>query len=308
MHSPRQFNAEVLEGESVLDALRRVSLLSDKELTEAAAKGAVWVSLRRGRGSTRPRRLRSMSSSVSPGSSVMLNYNPQVLASQPQPMWCVSDQVNYGIWFKPAGMLCQGSKWSDHTTATAVAAGMRSKPCFLVHRLDRAACGLLVLAYTKNSLRALADMFAAQKIAKTYLARVSGELSLDLPLIIETPVDEKSAITTLHDTLFDSATQTSRLRLSIATGRKHQIRKHLAAIGYPILGDRLYAEKHTKNHDEGSRAEDDEKIYTRQLADNSPEMNLQLVANELQFTCPFTRREVIVSIDAEKALAGQLTP
>ena len=303
MHSPRQFNAEVLDGESVLDALRRVSLLSDDELTEAAAKGAVWVSLRRGRGRTRPRRLRSMSTAVSQGSSVMLNYNPQILASQPQPMWCVSDQVNYGIWFKPAGMLCQGSKWSDHTTATEVAAGMRNKPCYLVHRLDRAACGLLVLAYTKNALRALADMFAAQNIGKTYTARVSGEVSLDFPLTINTPIDEKSAVTTLHDKLFDSATQTSTLRLSIATGRKHQIRKHLAGIGFAILGDRLYAERPAEKH-----AGDDEKKYAQNMVDKSPEINLQLVANELHFNCPFTRHEVRVTIDAEKALAGQLTP
>ena len=302
MQSARQFNAELLDGECVLDALRRVSLLSDQELTDAAAKGAVWVSLRRGRGSTRPRRLRSMSTSVSEGSSVMLNYNPRVLASQPQPMWCVSDQVNYGIWFKPAGMLCQGSKWSDHTTATEVAAGIRNKPCYLVHRLDRAACGLLVLAYTKNSLRALADMFAAQKIAKTYSARINGEVSLDFPLTIETPIDEKSAVTTLHDKLFNSATQTSMLRLSIATGRKHQIRKHLAGIGYPILGDRLYAGKQVEKQAEGNEGKCAEK-----LTNDSQEMNLQLVANELDFICPFTRHKVAVAIDAEKALAGQLT-
>ena len=302
MQSAKQFNAELLDGECVLDALRRVSLLSDNELIDAAAKGAVWVSLRRGRGSTRPRRLRSMSTSVSEGSSVMLNYNPQVLASQPQAMWCVSDQVNYGIWFKPAGMLCQGSKWSDHTTATEVAAGIRNKPCYLVHRLDRAACGLLVLAYTKNSLRALADMFAAQKIAKTYSARINGEVSLDFPLTIETPIDEKSAVTTLHDTLFNSATQTSMLRLAIATGRKHQIRKHLAGIGYPILGDRLYADKQVEKQAEGNEGKCAEK-----LPNDYQEMNLQLVANELHFTCPFTRHEVAVAIDAEKALAGQLT-
>ena len=282
----KQFTTEILMGECPLDALCRISQLPVEVVSDAASKGAVWVSLQRGQGRTRPRRLRSALTPVKEGSSVMLNYNPGVLATQPQDMWCVSDQVNYGIWFKPAGMLCQGSKWSDHTTATEVAAGIRDKSCYLVHRLDRAACGLLVLAYTKNALRRLADMFAQRQITKTYSARVNGDFTLDLPMTLNSPIDDKSAITTIHGKLFDSENQSTTLRISIATGRKHQIRKHLASIGYPIVGDRLYEGKST--------------IHSQTI-------NLQLVAQELNFKCPFTLEEVAVAIDSEKALIGELS-
>lgn len=282
----QQFNTEILAGESVLEALRRVSRLPDERVIEAACKGAVWITQRRGRGKTRPRRLRSLSASASQGSTVMLNYNPTVLATQPLTMWCVSDHVNYGIWYKPSGMLCQGSKWSDHTTVTEVAASMRKKPCYLVHRLDRAACGLLVLAYTKNALRALAELFAQRQIIKHYSARVRGEALLDFPMTLDTPIDDRSAKTSLHGKRFDSLSNTSTLHLTIATGRKHQIRKHLAGIGFPIVGDRL---------------------HTPAPGVNPDEPDLQLVAHELTFNCPFTQEQINVAIDAEKALAGQLT-
>lgn len=278
-----QYTTEVHAGETTLQALMRISVLSEPVVIEAAGKGAVWVSLQRGRGKTRPRRLHALGMDVPEGSTVMLNYDVQVLAQEPQLMHCLSDQVNYGIWFKPSGMLCQGSKWSDHTVATQVAASICDKHCYLVHRLDKATCGLLLIAYTKNALRKLNYLFEQRGIEKHYQAYVNGEFNYPLPLTMDTPIDARHALTTVASVRYDTAANRSALRLDIDTGRKHQIRKHLAGIGYPVIGDRLYSEQNTMN--------------------DSVE-NLQLVAYAVRFSCPFTKRDVAVSIDADKALKG----
>jgi len=268
-----------------MQALQRESMLSESVLLDAASKGAVWISLHRGKGQTRPRRLRSLSLEVSEGSEIILNFDEQVLAKKPQAMHCVSDHVNYGIWHKPAGMLCQGSKWSDHTVATQVAGKISGKHCHLVHRLDRAACGLLLIAYTKNALRSLAALFEKRQVSKTYQATVFGCLTQELPLQIDAPIDGRAALTTVQEANSDSARNRSVLLLSIDSGRKHQIRRHLAGLGHPIVGDRLYGQQN------------DNQVSA---------VDLQLVACRLGFTCPYTSEKVSVSIDAKAALCQRL--
>ena len=283
MKTATQYRTEIQAAESVLEALQRETQLPESVLYDAAVKGAVWVSLQRGKGKTRPRRLRSLGTDVSEGSGVILNYDSQVLAKEPLTMRCISDHVNYGIWYKPSGMLCQGSKWSDHTIATQVAASMTGKHCHLVHRLDRAACGLMLIAYTKNALRNLAALFEKRQVSKTYQATVDGEVAFELPLLIDDPIEGKSALTTIRQVNPDIANRRSILTLSIGTGRKHQIRRHLAELGHPIIGDRLYG-----------RLQDKE----------DSNINLMLDACHLSFKCPFTAKPVSVSIDANQAMSG----
>lgn len=285
MKAAAQYKTDTQVGESVLQALQRETTLPESVLLDAADKGAVWISLARGKGQTRPRRLRSLNTIVSAGSGVMLNHDSAVLAKTPLPMHCVSDHVNYGIWFKPSGMLCQGSKWSDHTVATQVAATVVGKHCHLVHRLDRAACGLMVIAYTKNALRNLAALFEKRQVSKRYQATVAGEVTVELPLILDAPIDGKSALTTIQQVNCDVQNHRSMVTVSIDSGRKHQIRRHLAQLGHPIIGDRLYG---------------------HQLELENSSINLQLVACHLSFICPFTTETVSVSIDADSALSGDL--
>ena len=270
-------------GENLLQALQRASGLSEQIIVDAATKGAVWVTLTRGRGTTNPRRLYSLEKPITNVSTVLFNYAPNVLQQPSLSVHCVDEHKNYGIWYKPAGMLCQGSKWSDHTVVTQVVSRESGHPCYLVHRLDKAASGLILLAYTKNALKELAALFQHRQIAKNYQAVVLGNVDKPLPLLIDSPIDNKHASTTIV-----SATRTegaanineqyTTVQVSIETGRKHQIRKHLASIGHPIVGDRL--------HGLPSQS-------------NEQPIDLQLVAMQLSFDCPFTQKKVSASLDTD---------
>lgn len=125
----------------------------------------------------------------------------------------------------------------------------------VVHRLDMATSGLIVFARGKAAQRALSMAFAARSVSKRYVAVVQGEVppaegwrEIDLPLIGDWPrrprqkVDFESGKPSLtRYRVLQAQGGTTRLALEPVTGRSHQLRVHLMAIGHPILGDALYA-------------------------------------------------------------------
>lgn len=154
---------------------------------------------------------------------------------------------------KPSGLLSVPGRGAEKADC-ALSRVMADFPDALtVHRLDMATSGLLMLARGKDMQRALSGLFERGDVEKVYLADVwgapepaSGEI--DLPLITDWPnrprqmVDHESGkpSRTRYETI-SSAGGVSRLRLTPLTGRSHQLRVHLAAIGHPILGDEFYA-------------------------------------------------------------------
>lgn len=123
----------------------------------------------------------------------------------------------------------------------------------VVHRLDMATSGLLVLARGKTPQRRLSQAFAQREVGKRYIAVVAGSVAqdageIDLPLITDWPnrprqkvdFDTGKPSVTRYRVLERSALDT-RLALEPITGRSHQLRVHLLALGHPILGDTLYA-------------------------------------------------------------------
>lgn len=237
--------------------------LGRADITEAAVKGAVW----RKKSGKRVRldRIRDIEKDANAGDTVFINYDRSVLDQQPDQPVLVSDQGNYSVWYKPPGMLSQGSKWSDHCTLTATAALAHGKKCLLVHRLDRAASGLVVMAHTKNACTEIAALFATRKVVKIYNATVHGCVVSSLPWTIDTPIGGKDALSIVEAADYDASADTTKLKVDIKTGRKHQIRSHLSAAGFPVVGDRLFdaVREHTAD--------------------------LKLVASELRFQCPFSK-------------------
>jgi len=130
----------------------------------------------------------------------------------------------------------------------------------IVHRLDMATSGLMIMALNKPAHVAISRQFEQRKTKKTYLARVFGlielnEGSVDLPLICDWPnrpkqmVDHengKKSLThyrVLHRNDSTDEQASTLVELTPVTGRSHQLRVHMLALGHPILGDRLYASK-----------------------------------------------------------------
>ena len=153
---------------------------------------------------------------------------------------------------KPSGLLSQpglGDAQSDSliTRVQAVRPELR-----LVHRLDRDTSGLLLLARDPESLKVLGGLFAERKVHKLYAAEVcghptahSGAVRLPLARLSAQPPrygphrDGRSCLTLWRCAQLGSAR--SRLWLAPRTGRSHQLRAHLAAIGLPVIGDPIYA-------------------------------------------------------------------
>lgn len=154
---------------------------------------------------------------------------------------------------KPAGLLSVPGKGA-HLADCLLARLERAFPTVrLVHRLDRDTSGVMVFALTEHAQRHLGQQFEGRKTRKTYLARVAGRLELktgevDLPLIVDWPNRPRQMV--CHETGKPALTgwkvtratdSESRVRLFPKTGRTHQLRVHMLALGHPILGDPFYA-------------------------------------------------------------------
>ena len=154
---------------------------------------------------------------------------------------------------KPAGLLSVpglGAGLHDNLTTHLQALYSDAR---VVHRLDQATSGLMLFARGAAMQRLLSMAFEARQVQKDYVAVVSGQMegdsgSIDLPLIADWPnrprqrVDVhtgKPALT--HWQVLARGADTTRLTLQPITGRTHQLRVHLQAIGHPIVGDGLYA-------------------------------------------------------------------
>ena len=156
---------------------------------------------------------------------------------------------------KPAGLLCVPGRGPDKADCLAARVTAQWPDALVVHRLDMATSGLVVFGRGAAMQRALSIAFAERRVHKQYEAVVAGLVAgeqgeIDLPLAADWPqrprqrVDPlagKPSLTRWQVLARDAASGTSRLRLCPVTGRTHQLRVHLAAVGHPILGDALYA-------------------------------------------------------------------
>jgi tRNA pseudouridine32 synthase/23S rRNA pseudouridine746 synthase len=158
------------------------------------------------------------------------------------------------VVMKPAGLLSVPGRGEDKQDCLLSRVRGRYPDALIVHRLDMATSGLLVLARNDAAHRALSRMFALRQVQKRYVALLAGRLEhasgiVDLPLITDWPnrprqkVDVdlgKPSLTRYRLLSYDRAADTSRVSLEPETGRSHQLRVHMQSLGHPILGDELY--------------------------------------------------------------------
>ncbi|MBT8458721.1 MAG: RNA pseudouridine synthase [Boseongicola sp.] len=160
---------------------------------------------------------------------------------------------------KPEGLLSVPGK-GEHLADCLLSRVQAAFPdARLVHRLDRDTSGVMVFALTRYAQRHLGLQFEKRFIKKTYVARVWGKVAeksgeIDLPLIVDWPnrplqmVDHEHGKPALTEWRVQRSNESeSRMRLFPKTGRSHQLRVHMLALGHPILGDPFYAEGPAKD-------------------------------------------------------------
>ena len=241
MNDSQQFSTTLTSPQKAIDALEAICPLSRSTIKDAMQKGAVWY--QRGK---QTHRIRRQDRKLEVGDELFLYYNPSVLAQICPKAELIADEGGFSVWYKPSGMLSQGSKWSDHCTINrwAEIQLQPQRTAFIVNRLDRAAQGLMLIAHTKSMARFLSNLFQQHAIYKAYVAKVQGTGIKAGTCTL--PIDDKKAVSHIH--LLDTNTNNSLVKVEIETGRKHQIRIHLAHLGHPIVGDRQrHPEPHTED-------------------------------------------------------------
>jgi len=255
-----------------VDVLAEATGLSKQCVKHAMKKGAVWVTpaaagekradvnageenlgeeafdeetpaVEKSVAGKKTQRLRRAKKILQPGDILHLYYHEKILAEQPPAPELFADEGAYSVWYKPYGLRSQGSKWSDHCTICRwVEMHLEpQRPAFSVHRLDRAATGLMIIAHKKSTAVEFSRMFAKREIEKRYRVVVQGQFPhTPEPLSMSQDIDERAAISHAMWLEYDATQDRSLLEVRIESGRKHQIRRHLAQAGFPVVGDRLY--------------------------------------------------------------------
>lgn len=199
-----------------------------------------------GAGSTRPAR---------PGARLAGRYAASMEPTEPL---LVHADAALLVLDKPAGLLAVPGRGEAGRHNLMAWAQQRWPDALVVHRLDMATSGLMLFARTPEAQRCLGTAFAERRIDKRYRAWVAGRLveaegCVELPLSADWPrrprqkVDPdggRPARTLWRRLRHDTARACSLVELEPVTGRSHQLRVHMAAIGHPILGDALYAPEH----------------------------------------------------------------
>ena len=180
---------------------------------------------------------------------MLLEYQP--------PLWPYLDILYQDeqlvVLNKPSGLLSVPGKAPEHFDSLQYRVQRVWPQATVVHRLDMATSGVMVMALTKAAQRELNRQFQQRLTAKRYIALVQGQPranigSIELPLICDWPNRPKQKVcfeygkpSLTHFRVLQRYSEYSRLELEPVTGRSHQLRVHMQAIGHPILGDKFYA-------------------------------------------------------------------
>ena len=176
------------------------------------------------------------------------------------PITVIHEDMHLLVVEKPAGLLSVPGKGEDLSDCLITRLRVAFPTVLLVHRLDRDTSGVMVFALTPHAQRHLGLQFEKRQTRKTYVARVWGEMSdktgtVDLPLIVDWPnrpkqmVDHENGKPAVTDwRVIRARDGETRVRLMPKTGRSHQLRVHMLALGHPILGDPFYADGPARAH------------------------------------------------------------
>ena len=186
------------------------------------------------------------------------------LFPEPIPLKVIFEDADLLVIDKPAGMVVHPGAGNKKGTLVHALLGRGSALSSLggvqrpgiVHRLDKETSGLLLVAKNNSAHRALQAQFESRTLSKTYTALVRGKVEFEEGHVLE-PIDRHGKIrrkmaVSHSETARDAETRyrvlnryrhSTLLEVSLLTGRTHQIRVHMAHLGYPVVGDELYGTK-----------------------------------------------------------------
>lgn len=160
------------------------------------------------------------------------------------------------VLIKPSGLLSVPGKGADKADCLSSRVQKYYADALIVHRLDMATSGLMLMARGPAMQTALSKLFESRAIHKQYLAIADGHMAasinwqlIDLPIALDWPnrplrvirADGQPSQTRWRSLHYNAAEDATRVELEPITGRSHQLRVHLKALGHPLLGDTLYA-------------------------------------------------------------------
>jgi tRNA pseudouridine32 synthase/23S rRNA pseudouridine746 synthase len=161
--------------QSAVDFLAQHTDLSKVRIKNAMNKGAVWLKKAKGK----QNRIRRATTVLRMGDHLSLYYDQKLLALNPPPAECIRDLKRYSVWFKPAGLMTQGTRYGDHCSLLRQVELFfkNTRQVFLIHRLDREAAGLVLVAHDQGAAGKLSHLFQNRSIFKHYRAQVRGNLA-----------------------------------------------------------------------------------------------------------------------------------
>ena len=234
---------------------RRLDHVLD-ELVPDHSRAALQKLVRRGRVKLDGRRV--LRSNVRLGGGEVLSL--ELEAAPPPTPRVVHEEADFAVFDKPAGLLTHPTPTRREPSVSSFAVERygplpsveEGERPGIVHRLDRATSGLILLARTPEALDHLRELFRARRVEKTYLAFVDGiprqaRFEVERPLGPQPSHPDRQRVTDsgkAASTAFHVEARgrgVARVRCHPRTGRRHQLRVHLAHAGTPILGDELYA-------------------------------------------------------------------
>ncbi|MFQ6370396.1 RluA family pseudouridine synthase [Shewanella sp. YIC-542] len=156
---------------------------------------------------------------------------------------------------KPAGLLSNPGRAEATHDCALTRLQQRYPETLLVHRLDCATSGIMVFARSKKAESNLKTQFQERRNDKLYIAEVDGHMALeegtvDLPLAADKEhpplqkVDDDGRKAITHYRVLERRAHSTLVALQPETGRTHQLRVHMLALGHPILGDDFYGDEH----------------------------------------------------------------
>ena len=178
---------------------------------------------------------------------IKTKFNPKKEIIKENEELVIENNENFIVLNKASGISVQGGTKSKKNLVDIFAKSKifeGTKP-YSVHRLDKDTSGVFIMAKTRESAQLLTSLFRLRKVHKTYLAICHGEVNKNSGIWDNDLIryDDDKKIIEKAKTIFkvvDKNSEASLLELKPITGRKHQLRKQLLAIGNPIFGDTKY--------------------------------------------------------------------